>query len=278
MTELPVVYYPRLNKYLDEVTFNILFARAVIERTVNGRVYVDDVAHPRTYYIVHPYGMSLLGGDFTNVEFNFAFSQHALNTNRKRTEHEWMQVFPNAWNPVLTNLWGEKLIKAKGNPSKVALSVVELNTRVNFVFNKDAYLKNRSERNSHDPRTRIVESTKYIFDEMKGSVVPRAFWNNSSDFIDKGLGFTLYYDEKLASTAFSSFVAPGRLELGIETYPAFRGLGLAEKVCFSLIDYCLERNLEPVWACRLENTASYVLAQRLGFIPAMELPYYRLSS
>jgi len=278
MKELPEVYYPRLSTYLEEITFNILFARAVIERMVGGQVYVDHVAHPRTYYIVHPYGMSLLGGDFTNAEFNSAFRRHGLNTDRKRTKHEWMQVYPHAWNFVLINLFGEQLIKAKENLSEATSSVVELNTRVNFVFNKNAYLKNRSKRNIHDPRIRIVKSTKFSFDEMVGSVVPRTFWNNSNEFIDKGVSFTLYYEDKLASTAFSSFLAPGKLELGIETSPDFRGMGLAEKVCTALIDYCLNMNLEPVWACRWENTGSYKLAQRLDFVPTIELPYYRLSN
>jgi hypothetical protein len=35
--------------------------------------------------------------------------------------------------------------------------------------------------------------------------------------------------------------------------------------------------LEPVWACRLENDGSYKLAQKLGFEPVLEIPYYRLS-
>ena len=278
MIELPKDYYPHLNKYLEEVGFNNLFARAVIYRMVTGRVYVDNATYPRSYYIVHRYGMSLLGGDYTNAEFNLSFREYALNTNRKRTEHEWMQVFPHAWNSVLANLLGGELIKAKDNLTNITRSVVELNTRVNFVFDKDAYLKTYGDRIKNDPRIRLVETTKEIYDEMRGSVVPKAFWNSSSEFIDKGVSFSLYYENKLASTAFSSFVAPGKLELGIETSPEFRGLGLAEKVCTALIDYCLNMNLEPVWACRWENTGSYKLAQRLGFVPTMELPYYRLSN
>jgi len=276
MIELPETHYHKLSKYLDEIPFNHLFASAVIEGAVNGEVYVDDVIHPNSFYIVHRYGMSLLGGDYNNADFNSAFREYALNTGRTRSQHEWMQVFPHEWNAVLKELFGNKLIFSKDNAEGVTRSVVELNTRVNFLFNRNIYSNNQEKNN--DPKIRIANTTNEIYDLMQGAVVPRAFWRSSADFIDKGISFAIYYDEKLAATAFSSFVAPGKLELGIETLTEFRGRCLAEKVCSALIDYCLDRNLEAVWACRLENTASYKLAKRLGFVPVLELPYYRLSN
>jgi RimJ/RimL family protein N-acetyltransferase len=66
------------------------------------------------------------------------------------------------------------------------------------------------------------------------------------------------------------------LELGIETVEAYRGKGLAQSVCSALIDYCLQNNYEPVWSCRFENTASYRLAQKLGFEPVSTRTYYKL--
>jgi hypothetical protein len=192
--------------------------------------------------------------------------------------NEWMQVFPEGWSAVLADLLGDTLIKAKDNTSHFTQGVVELNTRVNFIFNRDIYLKTRRKLIEHHPEIIIIESTKEIYDQMNGSVVPRVFWNSSSDFIRKGVSFSLHYHKQLAATSFSSFVAPGKLELGIETLPEFRGLGLAEKVCAALIDYCINNNLEPIWACRLENIGSYNLAKKLGFIPTIELPYYRLSN
>jgi len=80
----------------------------------------------------------------------------------------------------------------------------------------------------------------------------------------------------LVSTAFSAFVHGHLLELGIETLAGFYGRGFAQFTCSALIDYCLENNLEPVWACRLENTGSYKLAQKLGFEVEHLLPYYQL--
>jgi GNAT superfamily N-acetyltransferase len=278
MIILPKEHYLKLSHYLDHVNFNHLFASAVIDGAVSGKVYVDDVANPGTFYIVHRYGMSLLAGDHKHSEFNVAFKEHALNSNQSRNTHEWMQVFPDEWNAVLRNLFGTALRKADNNKENVTRSLIELSTRVNFRFNKDNYIRNRINPTVDSQKIRIVENTEEVYNTMEGAVVPKAFWNSAEDFKHKGVGFGLYYEGKLAAVSFSSFLAPGKLEVGIETVKEFRGMGLAEKVCAALIDYCIDRNLEPVWACRLENTASHILAEKLGFVPALELSYYRLSN
>ena len=112
---------------------------------------------------------------------------------------------------------------------------------------------------------------------MMGSVVPQFFWNNADDFITDGIGYSLIEKDKIAATAYSAFVHGDKLEIGIETVEQFRGKGYAEKVCAKLIDYCLERNIEPIWSCKFENQASFKLAQKLGFEPTIMIPFYRLS-
>jgi hypothetical protein len=275
MILLPKERYPNISNCLDQVNFNHLFASAVIDGAVSGKVYVNDVQNPETFYIVHKYGMSLLAGNHTHSEFNAAFKEHALNSDQSRNTHEWMQVFPDEWNAAIKDLFGTALKADKEND---AHSLIELNTRVNFRFEKDRYISNRIERTDGKRKIHIVENTKEVYCNMEGSVIPKAFWDSAEDFKNRGVGFGLYYEGKLAAVSFSSFLTAGKLELGIETAKEFRGMGLAEKVCAALIDYCIDRNLEPVWACRLENTGSYVLAKKLGFVPTLELPYYKLSN
>lgn len=268
--------YPLVNHHLESIYFNHLFAKAVLERSVSGRVYVDDAINPRTFYIVHRYGMSLLGGSSANPEFNSAFKEYALNLREQRTGHEWMQVFPLGWENVLKDLFKNELVNAGDSRENTRKGQIEFNTRVNFKFSKQKFLAGK--KISPDGiETKIIENTATAYDEMTGSVVPSLFWNSSHDFRAKGVAFGLYVGNQLAALSFSSFVAPGKLELGIETKAEFRGRGFAEEVCAALIDYCLERDLEPIWSCRLENTGSYRLAQKLGFEPSLELPYYRLS-
>ncbi len=131
---------------------------------------------------------------------------------------------------------------------------------------------------SRSAKSQRPEATdKKIYEEMTGSVVPASFWDTAEDFITNGVGFSLFYNQNLAATAYSAFIHDNKLGLGIETTPGFRGKGFAQLACSALIVYCLETGYEPVWACRLENVSSYKLAEKLGFEMYSEVPYYRLS-
>ena len=266
--------YHKVTEPLRKVTINNLFARAVVEQKVTGSVYVDDIENPETYYVIHPYGMSLLFGKTDNDNFNSEFLDYALNTLRVRHKYEWLQAFPESWNKKISVLFGENLIKSSDNPGNCKSNKIEENTRVNFKFNKEKYLDFRSRNNNKDYT--ILRTDKEMFENMKGSVVPRYFWNNAEDFFINGVGYSLIYENRLVSTAYSAFIHENQLELGIETIENCRGKGFAALTCSSLIDYCIENGYVPIWSCRLENEGSYKLAQKLGFEPTIFIPYYRL--
>ena len=266
--------YSKLIEPLKKVTINNLFARAVVEQKVSGKVYVDDRANLETYYVVHPYGMSLLFGNHTNHTFNKAFKEYALNSNGLRTDYEWMQAFPGKWNTVLSDLFENCSISSSKNVTNHFEGVIELNTRINFRFSIHKY--NNFKRNLPTLPHDIVRTDQDLFHAMKGSVIPSNFWDNADDFVARGVGFSLLVENQLACTAYSAFIFDDMLELGMETISKFRGKGFAKHTCARLIDFCLENNYQPVWACRLENTGSFRLAQALGFEPTLQIPYYRL--
>jgi hypothetical protein len=263
--------YSKVIEPLGLVKINKFFARSVVEHKVSGKIYVDNLEHPQTYYVVHPYGMSLLFGDWKNEYFNNQFKDHALNIHHVRNDHEWMQAFPDKWDNIITKLFDGKLVKSVDKIDDTG--VIEQNTRVNFKFNKEKYLSQRK------PLTKDVEIFKTdekIYDNMPGSVVPSNFWDTKEDFLKNGLGFSLFYNGQLAATAYSAYIHENNFELGIETVNEYRKKGFGNMVCSAIIDYCLKNNYEPHWGCRLENTASYKLAQSIGFEPIREIPYYRL--
>lgn len=276
MVPLTKENYAKVIGTLQEVNINNLFALAVIENHVSGKVYVDSTDSPATFYVVHPYGMSLLFGKHDNQEFNQHFKEYALNKNNLRNSHEWMQAFPSQWDTALEKLFGDSCIKASENRSERTKNIIELNTRVNFKFNRDKYLKLQPE--ITPPDDPAIRTRKNEFEAMQGTVIPSNFWDSADDFLKNSVGFSTYSAGELACTAFASFLINGFLELGMETTPKFRGKGLARYTCSVLIDYCLENEYEPVWACRLENIGSYKLAQKLGFDVSAHIPYYRLSN
>lgn len=263
-------YHKALDTLL-QVEVNHLFARAVVEKHVSGKVYADDPVSPAAFHVVHPYGMSLLFGSPVNGEFIRAFTAYMLNKSGERQHVEWMQAYPKEWN----DLFKSEIGNAFTEPEKcTGLGLIEVHTRANFRFNREKYRSFVSD--LKDPNLSIVRTDINLFEKMKGLVVPRNFWNSAEDFISKGVGFTLVINGEPACTAYSAYIFDKFLELGIETCQQFRGKGFAMYCCSALIDYSLENGYEPVWSCRLENTPSYMLAQKLGFEPTVTLPYYRL--
>jgi hypothetical protein len=274
MILLDKTHYNKAIEPLKKVTINTLFAHAVVDGCVEGVVFVDDVDRPRTFYVEHPYGMSLLFGEAGNEEFNSKFLDYSLNADRNRDKHVWMQAWPQKWDAKLVELFDGRLIKSEDNTGDDNGNFVELNTRVNFKINVDKHQRFKATSPAHSHK--ITRSDKCVFENMKGSVVPYYFWDNAEHFCNDGVGFSLFCERDLASTAFSAFIVDNKVEIGIETFEIFKRKGLAQLACSALIDYCLENSLEPIWSCRLENYGSYKLAQKLGFDPTITLPYYRL--
>jgi GNAT superfamily N-acetyltransferase len=268
--------YHKATGPLRAVAINNLFARAVVEGHIDGTVHVDDAANPKTFHVVHSYGMSLLFGESGNAGFNAVFRDYAINKDRVRDKYEWLQAFPASWNAALAGFFAGSLVPSDDNAGRDERGVIELNTRVNFKFDPSKYPN--AWRNGIPKGVTIVRTDRKIFDEMPGSVVPKYFWNNVEDFLSRGAGYSVICEGELAATAYASFVIDNMLELGIETVEQFRGKGFGKYACCALIDHCLERGLEPVWACRLENIGSYKLAQKIGFEDVARIPYYRLSN
>ena len=269
------VYY-RVDALLRSVPINTLFARSVVEGNVSGGVYVDDCRAPRVCYIAHPYGMSLLFGSTDRQPFNQALLPYLLDA-ELRSGQEWLQVYPAEWSDKLKEMLGENLTQVNSDALSATRGQhrVVQNVRANFCFDPTSHKKLR--RNLILPENcEIIDDLDTIYQNMHGGVVPRTFWDDQARFKQRGAAFALLHKEELVSTAFASSAIDRYLELGIETCKRWRGRGFAVHVCCALIDYCIERGLEPVWACRLDNHGSYRLARKLGFNQVLSIPYYQL--
>ncbi|QUL52765.1 GNAT family N-acetyltransferase [Paenibacillus tritici] len=264
---------------LSEVKINTLFAGGVLGGQTTGKVYVDSVQNPRTFYVAHDFGMSLLYGDSGNEDFNRSLSDYMTNKKGNRHSVEWLQADPaGGWEQLLESTVTEhNALLSKADPNLQASDKrrIDIQTRVNFTFDQEVY--HRAKKQGFRQDAVIVQMTGEGFDEQAGSVIPRYFWRNAEHFRNSGMGYTLLWEGEKASSAFSAYRTADQLEIGIESAAGHRGKGFAFSVCCALIDYCLEHGLEPVWGCRLENKGSYQLAQKLGFKPSLNIPYYRLA-
>lgn len=259
---------------------NTLFAMSVLEGKVEGKVFADNRVSPASFYIQHPCGMALLYGENGKEDFYEELKSYLLNLGKNRKKAEWLQVYPAALYKKMDVLLADYLLKKDPeeeyrNPSSEEADKVLEYQRINFIFQEEQYTALRE--NLSDKEIEIVRTSEDIFNQLKGNVIPKYYWNSFRDFNQYGGGFTLLINNRIpASTAITSFAIDRKLEIGIETDADYRGSGFATLVCARLIDYCLENGLEPVWSCNSGNIGSRKLASKLGFAECRRIPYYRL--
>lgn len=93
---------------------------------------------------------------------------------------------------------------------------------------------------------------------------------DSSDFLERGLGFVITQGGNLPVAGASSYaVCDGAVEIEIDTRPDFRRLGLASACGARLILECLDRGLYPGWDAHDRRSLS--LAEKLGY--RLDHPY-----
>ena len=258
MLELNKDSYEILHEPVMQVPFNMLMARSVIMGHADGRIFVDSYESPQSFYIVHPYGMTFLCGNSNNEAFNKGLFDYFSSNERKKDE--WLQAFPRDWDIVM------KCLVDEGKAITYS--------RLNFKFDKARFYEKyrKVDKSQHE----IISTPTDMLFEISGSVVPRDYWKTPEQFSEIAKAFTIMIDGKPASTAFTSARHDDKLEIGIETMGDYHGKGLGYLACAKLVEYCIENNLEPVWSCRLENTASAKLAEKLGFVEASRMPYYHI--
>lgn len=288
MTELNKKDYKKVIPIIQEADINTMFAIAVFEEKVEGKVYTDDAKYPTSIYVRNSYGMSLLYGEAKKKEFYEQLVSYMLNKEKERDKVEWLQVYPSSLYPIMDIMLGENLIIMKpddANYLEIKEKKVLEYQRINLIFNKENYIsmkkdfynKVNNENELHNDRFKMIPTSEAVFHQLKEGVVPKYFWNNYNDFIRHGIGYTLISEDNIpVSTAFASFTSEDKLEIGIETNKEYQGLGFATMVCSRLIDYCLEKGLEPVWSCHSANKGSQKLAHKLGFEELKRIPYYQL--
>ncbi|MCV2393841.1 GNAT family N-acetyltransferase [Actinotalea sp. M2MS4P-6] len=249
----------RLIDSLDEVGINAGFVRAVLDGTVAGEVWTSSAVGVGAAYARHGYGMSLIWGDRLADAFDEVVAHLAERAGAPG--REWLQVDPR-WAGLP---WAETLRRAAPGFE------VTVDRRVNFAFDAERYAERRA---AFVPAAgwtlHPAEAAEFDF---PGSVVPAAFWRDAEQLLANGGGWRAERDGSVGALAFSSFPIYDGVEIGIETVPWARRQGLGAAVAAAMIDDVLDRGSVPLWACRRGNESSYRLAMRLGFVPALELPY-----
>ncbi|GIN73106.1 acetyltransferase [Bacillus sp. J14TS2] len=237
-------------------------ALAVIEGTNPGRVFVDDLTIPTSgmIWLGNNDGFFLIGNE-ENREFNNVLNHFIDDVIIPEAKKVGLDCFEGIgiherWNKTIEHVFkGRKLeswmqkaytLHANGN-----LNIREpvIDKRYETVRINQSFFENCSSmKNIEFLNSKILES-----------------WSSISDFLNKGIGYCILYDNEIVSVCFSGFVAENIHSIYIETLVAHQGRKLAQKVARLFIQDCLEKNILPYWECMEENKASITIAESIGF-------------
>lgn len=268
MIKLDSNNYYKVIPLLNEINYNHLFARIVVNKKASGCIYVDNDQKPTVCIIIHKYGMAFLCGNYNNDSFNKDLIKFLKSNSINKPK--WILVYPANWERKLDSLLGNDLISINDDTSKFDIKKSFIKTeRVNFKFDSCNYNYNIIPQGFVLKR---INST--IYSNIIGSVVPKYFWDSEEEFLNKGVGYTLLYNNQIVSTCFASYMDDNIIELGIETSEEYRKQGYSVYPAYALIEYCQKNGYELMWSCRKENISSFKVALKLGFTPHSYHPYY----
>jgi len=251
MIELNEEQYALVEPFVKEITCDTVYVYSIIEKRQQGRIFVDNTVCPRSVLFWHYCGFAYVAGDHMNSEFNEVLLELLLRDFEEGQSRFVLAVKDETWDKVIADL-------VETNPK------IQSRKRFRFCFNREKFHKQNL---AVPDGYRIAEIDKNLIEKLQGRIIPSFSWNTSESFLNAGKGFCLIDKENndIASTAFSSCIGNGKMDIGIETKPEYRGRGLGTIVAAQMVQYALDNGYEPGWGCDTKNLGSASIARKLGF-------------
>jgi L-amino acid N-acyltransferase YncA len=232
---------PSLRALFDEGQPVAIRCFAVLDGSIRGQIWTDDLAHP-TWGAVQeaPWGTLFLGGRPP------ASLVHSLIEDLRQDQgvalalwpdHPYNQLLPPA--PDFDGWELEFTDRPLGTDPAPDLTVPE------------------------NCELRPIDAT--WFERCRYRDACTAYFGSAERALEQGFGFCLVQDEELLSEAFAADAALGMIELGTFTGEGYRRRGYAAVTCAQLIRECEARGYRTYWNCAKENQASAGLARSLGY-------------
>jgi GNAT superfamily N-acetyltransferase len=251
--ELNKTGYPSARPLYKPLAF-MPFCAGVLEGCHDGRVYVDDVAQPRTAFMLTWGCWGFLGGDPGQTAFLQALNE-ALFAKSFLGEDAWglyLSCPPAGWDEALAAVCAPRPPIELPRRHYVARGpCAALQTDV-----PSGYSLRRMDKSLLDlPGIALPGDVTKMIDVVD--------WD--ADVVDRGCGFVALYDGQIAAHAMIDCVVGDVGEIGLFTHPTHRRRGLATAVSAASIAYGLDRGLSSVvWDCYEHNIGSVGVAEKLG--------------
>ena len=246
--KLNSIQYPSLIDHANAHDCGSVYPLSVVEGIQEGDIFTDSVQeYDKVLFWAHS-GFAYLSG---NIDEHFLEDTYEFMLDRAKTNTKRFLL-------MTRNRYIQEYFEAK-----------------NDVIEEKRYLFEYSEAKGYiEPSLpegyELKEIDDRLLKQISGEIVPSLFWNDANDFLIKGKGYCITCNNDIASWAFSAAVSTKETDIGIETKPEYKQQGLGMIVANKMIQYTIQQEKEPVWACHYKNTASEKMAEKLGFIKVSE--------
>lgn len=247
-----------------------LAIQAAIQGNNPGRIFVDDVDHPRTALALTVEGY-LLAGEDSDPETNRALRcllRERLFSGQVYVNGDWSMSLA-----VHPESWVERL------PELIPTHEVEQLARYHYLCRSVKFNWCR-----HLPEGYTVRRVDRALLEDPDIVIPEVIrewldieqvWWTLENFLSKGISYMIVHDRQAVAWCTPDCVAGDRIDIGIISHPAHRRKGLASAAVAATVEDCLNSGFSAVgWHCNADNVGSWKTAEKVGFGPNREYSYY----
>jgi RimJ/RimL family protein N-acetyltransferase len=241
---------------------NVVYA--IIEKTVKGRIWVDDIANPTIVFLWDTERRFYLIGNHTNEEMKEdlrnILKEQIFPYGEKKELSQWTFHFaPFEWKEILLDLISDYLPVAddrsyyrfdKENCELPSGWKQKIKEGYQLELVNHSFLKNYSEKNN-----------------IKDILYELSSWTSHEVFFKNGFGFCLVDDKGIASWCMGEYVSPKtkRIEVGIETYDSYQKQGFATVTGAAFVEYALSKGYTIGWHCWDRNIPSAKTAEKIGY-------------
>ncbi|MDP4089460.1 MAG: GNAT family N-acetyltransferase [Bacillota bacterium] len=234
-----------------------VFAFAVTEKKIPGRIFVDDTEEPKSALICSFQGKYLVTGDESNSAFNSSVAEFLLNPDNHiefydlyASSEEWIEVLSGFLN-------GQAVI--------LRFTVYHSNNIQNLPAAESSL--------PAEDDLELKQIDEALFNQIVNEFYPsyKNLWADAGSFCSNSFGFCIVKGSELLSVAASRYTGGGYAEIDIETSPYYYRKGFAFNLGRQFIEYCRNSGLTALWICDSKNKASHALAQKLGFTKSKEV-------
>ena len=237
---------PILNKNRNDLTFSY----SVINKVIDGSVYVNDKINPKTVVIFTESGLGRIIGDDLNKSFNKELDE--IFSKRLNEKKFTLCSSSIEWDNKIISLIGDRIYDLKRSSFEYNVNKSNIEFEIKENIPKGFIIK------------KLTKDLINHCNEFNEDYYIK-YWGSIDNFIKNGFGYCALFNGKVVGVCTSIYANEKYAEIDIFTDEKFRGKGLAFLLSKIFIRNCIDNNIIPSWDCETSNLSSYKLANRLGF-------------